>query len=333
MDRTLSVVQQSQKSEKRRVKGINAALTSAFFLGLAPIFGKQAIIAGMQPLAVVAFRTLFAALLLLLVILLFRRRYLYIYPVGLGGCLLAGGINGLGSIFYYRALGEIDAGVGQLLYMLYPVFVALFLILDNQPQGRLTMIRIILAIPAIFLLIQFNTGTVDLWGALQMLIASTLYALHLPINQRVLLDIPAPTVTLYTLLSMSAVVVPVYLFTETFTLPTAADALLPVLGLTLVTFFSRILLFMGVKNLGGMQTALLGLSELFITVLLAQLWLNERLTLQQWIGTGLLVISIFLIGLEKQSPQLQSPRKGGWLRWLRPPGPTLPSDFTWPPPD
>ena len=44
-----------------------------------------------------------------------------------------------------------------------------------------------------------------------MLGAAALYALHLPINQRVLYEVPAPTVTLYTLLAMSAVVVPAYL--------------------------------------------------------------------------------------------------------------------------
>jgi hypothetical protein len=44
-----------------------------------------------------------------------------------------------------------------------------------------------------------------------MLIAAALYALHLPINQRVLYDVPAPTVTVYTLIAMSAIVIPAYL--------------------------------------------------------------------------------------------------------------------------
>ena len=44
-----------------------------------------------------------------------------------------------------------------------------------------------------------------------MIGAAVLYAMHLPINQRVLYEVPAPTVALYTLLSMSAVVIPAYL--------------------------------------------------------------------------------------------------------------------------
>ncbi len=123
----------------------------------------------------------------------------------------------MGSLFYYSALGRIDAGLGQLLYSLYPLFLAMWLALDNQPPTRLTLIRLSLALPAIFLLVQVEPGeTIDLIGVAEMLIAAALYALHLPFNQRVLFDMPAPTVTLYTLIAMSSMVVPVYLFSGSF---------------------------------------------------------------------------------------------------------------------
>src|SRR3990172_8177092 len=86
------------------INGVYAALGSAFFLGMAPIFGRQAILLGMAPLTVVAIRTALAALLLSVVIVLFYRSYVFIYPAGLLGCMLAGWINGLGSLFYYSAL-------------------------------------------------------------------------------------------------------------------------------------------------------------------------------------------------------------------------------------
>ena len=72
---------------KKRVAGINAALASAFFLGLAPVLGKLAIRQGMVPLGVVALRTVGAALLLFLVIFVFRRQFLFIYPAGLSGII------------------------------------------------------------------------------------------------------------------------------------------------------------------------------------------------------------------------------------------------------
>jgi drug/metabolite transporter (DMT)-like permease len=314
---------------KPRTKGIVASLASAFFLGMAPVFGVRAMTLGMPPLVVVALRTILAASILLLIIVIFKRQYLYIYPAGLLGCLLAGWINGLGSLFYYSALGRLGAGIGQLLYSLYPLFVALWLFLDHQPPSRLTLLRMGLAIPAVILLVQTGEGAVDVIGVFQMLIGAALYALHLPINQRVLYDMPPPTVTLYTLLAMSAITIPVLFFGDSSSVFTNSASWWPLLGLTMVTFLSRLTLFMGVKNIGGMQTAILGLSELLVTMLFAHLWLGERLSTIQWIGAILLAVSLTLIGLDK--PASRKSTSGGWLSWLS--HPHLPSDLPWQPHD
>jgi drug/metabolite transporter (DMT)-like permease len=297
--------------------GVRSALLSAVFLGLAPVFGKQAIILNFSPLAVVGFRTLSAALLLLFIVAFFRRQYLYIYPAGLIGCGLAGLFNGLGSILYYSALGHINASIGQLLYSLYPLFVAIIMIFDSQPPSRFTIFRIFLATIAIIFLTYTSSGTVDIIGVIEMLLASVLYALHLPINQRVLYDIPAPTVTLYTLIAMSLVVFPFFLLFDR-SIPSNATWW-PVLGLTLVTFLSRLLLFMGVKHLGGLQTALLGLLELLVTIGFSIIWLQETLTQTQWVGAGILVTSTMLVYFEKPTGE-RKPHRGGWLSWLTPPG-------------
>lgn len=310
-----------------RIKGTAAALSSAFFLGMAPVFGKRAMMLGISPLTVVAIRTILATFLLLFIILIFKRQYLYIYPAGLLGCLLAGWINGLGSLFYYSAIGRIGAGLGQLLYSLYPIFVVIWLMLDRQTPTRLTIVRIGLAVPAVILLVQTNGTTISPIGVIQMLIASILYALHIPINQRVLYDMPPPTVTLYTLLAMSAITLPVLFFGGTGGLTNLDAGFWPLAGLTVVTFLSRLTLFMGVKNIGGMQTALLGLGELLITMVMAHFWLGERLSHLQWIGAAFLGISLVMIGLEKPSKKVSG--SGGWLSWLS--HPSLSSDLPWQP--
>jgi drug/metabolite transporter (DMT)-like permease len=309
----------SMNVDRKRMSGIGSALASALFLGLAPVFGRAAITSGISPLLVVALRTGLAALLLLAIMAIFNRQFLYIFFVGLLGCFLAGAINGVGSILYYLALGRLPASVGQMLYSLYPVFLTLWLLLDRHTLGRLTIIRIaISSIAVIFLTVSGGTKA-DLIGVLMMLGASALYALHLPINQRVLYEIPAPTVTLYTLIAMSAVVIPAYgLFDHT--APGPGGAWGAVGALTLVTFFSRLTLFLGVKRLGGIQTAILGLGELLVTIVFSHLWLGEQLSITQWIGTALLAASLALVAVDRQP--VEGPRsKGGWLGWLRPPDP------------
>ena len=301
--------------EKRKA-GMRAALLSAAFFGLTPVFGKLAVHLAISPLAIVGFRTLFAALMLLVLTIILNKKYLYIYPAGLIGCGLAGFLNGVGSIFYYAALGRINASLGQLLYSLYPLFVAIIFFFDSQPPSRLTVFRILLATIAVFFLTNSSGETVDLIGVLEMLLASVLYAAHLPVNQRVLYDIPAPTVTLYTLIAMSVIVFPVYLVFD-FSIP-QAGTWWPILGLTLVTFLARLSLFFGIKHLGSMQTALLGLLELLVTLGLSIVWLHERLTSPQWLGVAILCSSTLLVYFERDSGN-RKPGRGGWLGWLTPP--------------
>jgi drug/metabolite transporter (DMT)-like permease len=308
---------------KVRTQGINAALISAVFLGLAPVFGKAAMAPGhFSPLAVVALRTGMAALLLLLIMAIFKRQYIYIYPAGLLGCALAGGINGVGSIFYYMGLDRLNASVAQTLYSLYPFFVAVWLWLDRQPASRFTIIRIVIASGSAVLLTQAGPEGIDPWGVFFMLVAAALYAFHIPINQRVLYDVPPPTVTLYTLIAMSAVVIPVYLIADR-SLPEPGTSWTPVLWLTGVTFMSRLLLFTGVKHIGGMQTALLGLGELIVAVTFSHLLLGESLTFIQWVGMTGLGVSLLLGWFEKPPPPPTHPH--GILSFLQPPD--FPEDY------
>jgi drug/metabolite transporter (DMT)-like permease len=304
-------------AKKRQSLGIVAALSSAIFLGMNPVLGRWAILAGFSPLSVVAIRTGLAALMMLAYLAIFKRQFLYIFPVGLFGCFLAGALNGFGSLLYYQALGSLPASLGQLLYSLYPLFVALFSFLDKQPVSRLTFIRVGIAALAVFLLTSADGVSAPLPAVLMMLGAAVLYALHIPINQRVLYEIPAPTVTLYTLLSMSLVTIPFYFIFDR-TPPADGTSWTPVMLLTLVTFASRLTLFLGIKNIGGLQAALLGLSELFITFVLGHYILHESLTTYQLIGAVILGISMLLVALDKQDPTRRHP-KGGWLAWLHPP--------------
>lgn len=280
---------------------------------------------GFSPFAVITFRTGIAFFLLLILMLIFQRRYFYIYFVGLIGCLLAGFVNGLGSILYYTALNRLDASIGQFLYSFYPLFLAFWLLIDRQTINKLTIFRLVLSIPGLYLLICTGFKAVDILGACLMLGSALLYALHLLINQRVLYEVPAPTVTFYTLLAMFATVIPSYLIFDTKQM-ISVNFWWPVLAMAVMTFLSRITLFTGVKHLGGLQTAILGLGELIVTIVLAQTWLGERLSGLQWLGAILLATNLLLVGFDKFTPEKRM--TSGLLSWLNPP--KIPSsDIPW----
>src|SRR5690606_22115847 len=124
-----------------RAQGLSAALLTPLFLGVAPILGKMAITAGVDPFSVAALRTVVAVVLLWVIYLLFFRRYIYIYPAGLLGCIVVGVINGVGSLFFYAGLGLLDASLAQLLNGMYIVFAVLMARIGGEPVNFRILLR------------------------------------------------------------------------------------------------------------------------------------------------------------------------------------------------
>jgi drug/metabolite transporter (DMT)-like permease len=253
--------------------------------------------------------------MLFFVVIAFRRKLLYIYPLGLVGCGLAGIFNGIGSILYYFAISRLEASIGQLIYSFYPLFVAFWLLLDRQPISWMTFVRLLISVPGIYLLLSVNNSRVDILSVCMMLGAAIFYALHLIINQRVLFEVPAPTVAFYTMFSMFIITLIAFLLFDR-QIPSFQIPWWPIIGMALIVFTSRLTLFLGVKHLGGLQTSLLGLGELLTTLIIANLWLGERLSTFQWIGAAMLGLSMFLVGFDK--PTKNKRHSKGWFAWLSP---------------
>ncbi|NOG52488.1 MAG: DMT family transporter [Chloroflexi bacterium] len=95
------------------LRGVVMALATPVFLGVAPIFGKMALHAGADPFSVAALRTLTAIAVLWAVYAVFLRRFIFVSPAGLMGCVTIGIINGVGALCYYSGLGRLDAGLVQ----------------------------------------------------------------------------------------------------------------------------------------------------------------------------------------------------------------------------
>jgi drug/metabolite transporter (DMT)-like permease len=275
---------------------IGATLASTLFSGLAPIFGKLAYRAGMDPATLVALRTALAAGLLWLFYLLFWRRHIAISRQNLVGCVGMGVANGIGSLLYYNGLARVDASLGHLLYSMYPFWVFIFLSAAGHPVSRLAVVRLGLALLSVFLLTWQGTGLVDALGVTLMLGAGALYGWHLVLGQWTLADVDSRTVTLYGLTTMAVVVGVAYLVQGHPVVPISVQGWTATLLLAIFpTALARLLVFAGLRRLGGVQTSLLGLSELLVAVGVAFVLFGESFTLQQWIGATLFVGSVLLI--------------------------------------
>ncbi len=290
------------------MSGIAAALATPLFLGLAPIFGKMAISAGMAPFTVAALRTLIAVAVLWGTYLIFFRKYIFIYPAGFMGCVIIGAINGIGSLFYYSGLSMLNASLAQLLNGTYLAFAVIISQWAGHKPDRRTLLRVALSMIALFLLTGFGHSTVNLVGVGLMLASALMFAGTVVLSQYVMYEMPSQTATLYIVSTMGVIVVMVWLVVgEPLTVTQFEHAAAPLVLLGLTTAASRLAMFAGVKFLGGMQTAIMAIAEIGVALGLAFVFLGDRLTLIQWGGVAVLATSILLVRQKDLLPHGYNP--------------------------
>jgi drug/metabolite transporter (DMT)-like permease len=287
-----------------QARGMLSALLASFFLGWAPILGKLAYEAGVRPFTLAAVRTLVAVLLLWIVYLLFLRTYLSITWRNLLGCVAVGAVNGVGSLLYYSGLLRLDASRASFLNNTISLWVVVFLTASGEPLRWLTLVRLVLAMGGVYLLTGVGGGEPDWLGGMLMLASAAAYGWHLVMGQWVLADVSSRTATLYILTAMAAVVGLARVFQGRPLEPVPVQGGQAVLALGLTTALSRILMFAGLKRLGGTETSLVGLLELLVSLVLAFILLGERLTPVQWLGGVILVTAVLLRGRKTDSSEV-----------------------------
>ncbi len=287
--------------------GVVYSLLSTALVGWSPIFGKMAFRAGVDPFTLAAWRTIFAAAVLWLFYLVRWRSLISISRQNLLGCIGMGFVNGIGSLFYYTGLQRIDASLVGLLWAMYPIWVFVFLSASGQDISRLAFLRLAVALAGLVLLAGLGTERPESLGAMLVLAGAAAYGWHLVLGQWVLAEVQARTATLYVLSSMAVTVGVARALSGQPLGLISGDGWQAIMSLALVTVSSRLLMFAGLRILGGVQAALLGLTELFMTLMVAYAFLGERMGLWQWVGGGLIILSVLLIARESGVTTKASP--------------------------
>ena len=233
---------------------------------------------------------------------------------GLIGCISVGAVNGFGSLLYYTSLSHLDASRASLLNTLYPLWVVLFLFAAGQSLTGLTLVRLALSMLGVYLLTRAGPGELDRLGVTLMVASAATYGWHLVLGQWVLADVPSRTATLYILTTMACVVGLARVLQARPVEPIVATGWGAILALGLTTALSRLAMFSALQRVGGVETSLVGLLELLVSLVLAFLLLGERLTTVQWVGAVLLVISLMLM---TRDPGMRLAEGNVPLEWKR----------------
>jgi len=275
-----------------RQAGIYAGVLASFLLGWAPILGKYAYRAGVDPMTLASLRTLVAALLLWGAFLSIWHDQLHLAWRDILSCVVVGVVNGLGSLFYYHGLSRLDASRAALLGALYPVWVVVFLSASGQPIRAIALVQLAATmLGAVLVTSPWSThDPTDFLGAMLMVASAAVNGWYMVMGQWVLADVPSRTGTLYILSGMAATVMLARLIgggVAAAGITGAGWSAILLLGVT--TAASRLAMFASLERLGGVQVAILSLLELAISLALAFVFLGERLAWHQWVGALLLI--------------------------------------------
>jgi len=284
-------------------------LISACLYGVSPILAKIAYTYGVTPLVLMTWRVTIAAALLWTVGLAFRR----ITPVEgrMAAALVALGATLVpAQVFsYFYALSLLPASTASVIVNTAPIHVAWMERLALGEQMARGDLVILGAIIAGALLVAGSTPQAGHTVGFMVLGGATLAsAFYLVVQRRLVRDVP-PLMVLAIIQASSAAVywVAILLTGQSLTrLPLPAFAAL--VTSALVATVASFLVLMALRTLAATRTAMLGMLEPVVTVVLSVLLLADRMTWPRLSGIAIVLAGITIFYWRLRQPGVVAPR-------------------------
>lgn len=274
--------------------GWTMALTATLCFSTVTPLGKAAVAGGLPSSAIVVLRLVITVALLGANLLRGGGRRLRADPRTLWVSLAIGLSNGVGMLTYFGSLAYISSSVASMIFSLSPLVTLVLLALRGEAFTGRHAIRLALGLGGVFLLIGPG-GQVNAFGALLAAFSVFTVPIQLVLIQWFLPDGDAEVSSFYMMATMAVTALVGWLWQGApWQAPTLTGWLL-VAGITLIgTYAGRLMMFVAIQRLGGGQFGLLAPLETLVTVFWSVLFLQERLTVPQWLGGGLILISALL---------------------------------------
>ena len=286
-------------SDRGTARAVALVLAAAACFGSVVIFTELAKRAGAPLISVLGWRYLGGAVLLLvasgagpgLLRRLPRRR--------IAALLLAGG-GGQATLAFVtlKALDYVPAATIAFLFYTYPSWVAVFAVVRrSEPVDRTRVTALALSLAGIALMVGSPwAGTLDARGVALALAGALIYALYIPLLNRLQAGVGAAPASALIVLSAGLVFAAVGLLTHTFTASLAPAAWLWIAALAVIcTAVAFIAFLRGLAVLGPVRTAIVSTVEPFWTLLLAVPALGQPLRPATLAGGALIAGAVVLL--------------------------------------
>jgi drug/metabolite transporter (DMT)-like permease len=289
------------------VFGIGSSLAG----GLVTPLARSMIVGGMAPSTLLVLRLALATILLGGTMALIVPHKLKLTRRGLGLMGIVGGLAGFEIATFFWSLSYVDAATSSIIKSVQPLVVLLLLTLGGERMTGRHWSRLLLSMVGIYLLVGIG-GKIDPFGAFLIGLSLIFYALQLAQVQWWLQEFDTWTIAFY-LTGIMTLVVTGWWAVEgaPWHPPTVTEwtiiAVLAVVG----TYFARLALFSAIARIGSGQIALLWPLQTLTAIVVAVIFLQERLTPIQWFGGALVLAATFLalpgVRLRRARPTDPSP--------------------------
>jgi drug/metabolite transporter (DMT)-like permease len=278
--------------------GWSATLLSTLCFSIAAPIGTALINLGLDPTTILVLRFWLALALLFLTLRLSAPDKLRLPRRALLGVAVAGPSIGVGVLLYFWSLTRLHTSIAAMLIALEPLITLLMLALRGERFTYRILIRLGLGLVGVYFLVGLQ-GSADWVGVLMVLGTAVLSSFHTVSLQWFLGDQDGRAVTTYIVLFMALTISAYWLIQRPPLTPVPWQGWLGAAALAVFsTYGARLLLFAGVKRLGGGQVALLAPVETMFTVIFSVIFLGDRLSAAQAVG-GVFILASAVLAVER----------------------------------
>ena len=283
-----------------KLKGCLYGSVAAMTYGMNPLFAVNLYKGGMNPDSVLLFRYLLALPILALMIKMrghdFRltgKETLFLFMVGI--------LVAVSSLTLYMSYNYLSAGIASTMLFIYPVNVAVLMVLFFGEKLRLHIIVCIaLAMGGIAMLYKTDgTDTLNTVGCIIVLCSSLTYAIYIvAVGRDVCKRIPTLKLTFYTLLFGAGLYAVRVECCTTLVCPPIErwDMWLNIICMVIFpTVLSFVWTTMAVQYVGATPTAILGALEPVTAVVLGILFLGESLSFRETVGLVMILVAVCIV--------------------------------------
>lgn len=281
-----------------KTKGYILGIVAAAVYGMNPLFTLPLYEAGMDADSVLFLRYLIAVPIVALMAKARGQRFKIQSNERLP-MLLMGVMMAATSWTLFTSYNYMDAGIASSILFVYPLFVALIMmVFFKEKLKATTVICLLMAILGIGLLYKTSEGAhLSLAGTLFVLASALTYAIYIVgVNQTALKQTPTLTISFY-VLALSALLFFIKLgFGQNLQLPPHWYLWFNILALSVfTTTISFVCTTLAIQYIGSTPTAILGVLEPVTAVFFGILVFDETLTFRNVCGLILIMSSVTIV--------------------------------------